>query len=161
MPVRNVGKWLCAAFIAWTTASTVVSCGGSGNGSVFTDGGLGADGSSGGQSDATTGGDGPKLVGDDGGESGTGCTPKTCAELGYNCGQAVTCGTIILDCGGDAGNNYGCPAGEVCGGGGFQRLRHGHRRRRLERRRPELHPEDVPVAGLQLRLRDRRLRQRH
>ena len=118
MPVRNVGKWLCAAFIAWTTASTVVSCGGSGNGSVFTDGGLGADGSSGGQSDATTGGDGPKLVGDDGGESGTGCTPKTCAELGYNCGQAVTCGTIILDCGGDAGNNYGCPAGEVCGGGG-------------------------------------------
>jgi hypothetical protein len=118
MPVRNVGKWLCAAFIAWTTASTVVSCGGSGNGSVFTDGGAGADSSSGGQNDATTGDDGPRLLGDDGGESGAGCTPKTCAELGYNCGQAVTCGSIILDCGGDAGNNYGCPAGEVCGGGG-------------------------------------------
>ena len=117
MPVRNLGKWVCLALIGWMSSNAVVSCGGSGNGSVFDDGGLGGDGtSSGGPTDGTTGGDGPVLVGGDGGDGASGCVPKTCAQLGYDCGQAVSCGTVI-DCGGDAGN-YGCPAGQVCGAGG-------------------------------------------
>lgn len=116
MPVRNVGKWVCVAFITWTAGSAVASCGGAGNGSVFTD--AGADSPGGGPTDSTTGGgDGPTLVGGDGGEGGSGCTPKTCAQLGYNCGQAVSCGQVI-DCGGDAGNNFGCPPGQICGANG-------------------------------------------
>ena len=90
MLVRNVGKWACMLVIAWTGSNAVVSCGGSGNGSVFVDGGTGLD-SSVGPSDASSsssGGDGPSLVGDDGGGNGDGgCNAKTCAQLGYNCGS--------------------------------------------------------------------------
>ena len=40
------------------------------------------------------------------------CTPKTCAELGYNCGaQGDGCGGVIASCG-------TCAAPQVCGGGG-------------------------------------------
>lgn len=41
------------------------------------------------------------------------CTPKTCAQLGYNCGSAGTgCDDgVVLDCG-------TCPEGQTCGGGG-------------------------------------------
>jgi len=115
MPVRSVGKWVCVALIAWTSGSTVASCGGTGAGSVFIDGG--GPGGDGGSTDATTGGDGPSFGGGDGGgDNTTSCVPKTCTELGYDCGQAISCGTII-DCGGDAANK-GCPEGEVCGAGG-------------------------------------------
>ena len=47
------------------------------------------------------------------GDAGTGCTPKTCAGLGYTCGvNADGCGGTI-DCG------AGCPSPAYCGGGGF------------------------------------------
>jgi hypothetical protein len=53
------------------------------------------------------------------------CTPKSCAQQGFNCGLADdTCGNVI-NCGGggagfDAGPDAGagCTAPEVCGGGG-------------------------------------------
>ncbi|HEY8091058.1 MAG TPA: hypothetical protein VIF09_24515, partial [Polyangiaceae bacterium] len=61
MPVRNVGKWVCMLGIAWTSGSAVVSCGSSGNSSVFVDAGSGSDGNSSGGTDGTTGSDGPKL----------------------------------------------------------------------------------------------------
>ncbi len=44
------------------------------------------------------------------GDGGT-CTPKTCADLGVNCGKVLDgCGTLI-DCG-------SCPSGQGCGVGG-------------------------------------------
>jgi hypothetical protein len=41
------------------------------------------------------------------------CAPKTCAQLGYNCGLSGTgCADgVVLDCG-------SCPMGQTCGGGG-------------------------------------------
>jgi hypothetical protein len=42
----------------------------------------------------------------------TSCVPKTCAQLGYNCGMnGDGCGGS-LDCG-------ACPSGQYCGGGGY------------------------------------------
>jgi hypothetical protein len=44
------------------------------------------------------------------------CVPKTCADLGYDCGVGADgCGGTI-QCGSGA-----CPAGEICGGGGFNK----------------------------------------
>ena len=119
MPVRNVGKWACILVIAWAGSNAVVACGGSGNGSVFVDGGTASDDAAIGMGDATSsGGDGPSLVGDDGGGTGdsSACMPKTCAQLGYNCGKAVSCGQVI-DCTG-TGRTGGCTPPESCGGGG-------------------------------------------
>jgi hypothetical protein len=46
------------------------------------------------------------------------CQPKTCADLGYDCGAAGDgCGGL-LQCGTDGGT---CPAPQFCGGGGFDR----------------------------------------
>jgi hypothetical protein len=120
MQVRNVGKWACMLVIAWAGSNAVVACGGSGNSSVFVDGGTASDDSSVGPRDATSsGGDGPSLVGDDGGGNGDsgGCIPKTCAQLGYNCGKAVSCGQVI-DCTGTGSGTGGCTPPESCGGGG-------------------------------------------
>jgi hypothetical protein len=129
MTVRKVTRWLGVALIATTAGCIVASCGGAPDGSIFIDGGVGADSPGGGPSDATTDGhDGPSLLGNDGsGGDGSGCVPKTCTELGYNCGCAVSCGASVNcsggpDCaGGDAGN-YGCPAGEVCGANGNENV---------------------------------------
>ena len=50
-----------------------------------------------------------------GGDGGV-CTPKTCNEVGANCGSALDgCGGIV-SCG--VGANGGCAAGTNCGGGG-------------------------------------------
>ncbi|HEY1692526.1 MAG TPA: hypothetical protein VGG39_10210 [Polyangiaceae bacterium] len=117
MPVRNVGKWVCLAFIACTGSAAVAACGGSGNSSVFVDGGNGADSSSssGGGGDATTRGDGPTLVTGDGGDGSANCTAKTCAQLGFNCGQALQCNnTVVTDCNPGDAANQGCPADQVC-----------------------------------------------
>ncbi len=57
------------------------------------------------------------VTDDSGGDSsfnldGSGCKPKTCTELGVNCGPAADgCGGLIDSCG-------TCPEGEFCGGGG-------------------------------------------
>jgi hypothetical protein len=118
MPVRSVGKWACLLVIAWTGSNAVVSCGGSGDGSVFVDGGGGGMDSSIPTTDGNGGThDGPSLVGDDGGGStDSGCVAKTCAQLGYNCGKALQCGQVIDCTGGNA--NGGCTPPESCGGGG-------------------------------------------
>jgi hypothetical protein len=75
MAVRNVGKWMCVALIAWTSGSAVASCGGTGASSVFVDGGGAGDGGVG-STDATTGHDGPTFGGDDSGDSMTSCVPE-------------------------------------------------------------------------------------
>src|ERR1700728_1187049 len=114
MPLRSVGKWVCVGFIAWTSGSAVAACGGTGNGSVFTDGGGGGGDSSGGVGDATTGDDGPTLVSGDGGD-GSSCTVKTWAQLGFDCGQALQCNnTVITNCNPTDAANEGCPAGQAC-----------------------------------------------
>jgi hypothetical protein len=49
-------------------------------------------------------------------DGGPACAPKTCADLGYNCGVAADgCGNS-LDCGPTT-----CPGVEFCGGGGFDK----------------------------------------
>ena len=48
-------------------------------------------------------------------ENGTGCTPKTCQDLGVECGQAGDgCGNVIT-CTPPGGTNGQCPAGYQCG----------------------------------------------
>jgi hypothetical protein len=65
---------------------------------------------------ATCGGGGvPNTCGTggvtDAGDGGTGCVPKTCAMMGYNCGPVADgCGALV-DCG-------ACPVGSTCGAGG-------------------------------------------
>jgi hypothetical protein len=46
-------------------------------------------------------------------DAGNGCTPKTCAGLGY------TCGVNGDGCGGTINCGAGCPSPTFCGGGGF------------------------------------------
>jgi hypothetical protein len=112
MLVRNVGKWVLITQVCLGTAAVAASCGGSNDASTFVpDGGEG--------NDATAGGDGQMMGHSDssfgGGDSPTGCVPKTCAQLGFNCGKAVTCG-MLINCnanGSDAAPD--CPAGETCG----------------------------------------------
>jgi hypothetical protein len=112
MLVRNVGKWVLVTLVSLGTAAVAASCGGSNPTSNFV-----AD--SGESNDATAGSDGQMMGRSDssfgGGDGPTGCTPKTCAQLGFNCGKAVTCG-MLINCnanGSDAGPD--CPAGQVCG----------------------------------------------
>ncbi|HTQ44248.1 MAG TPA: hypothetical protein VMI75_15920 [Polyangiaceae bacterium] len=115
MLVRNVGKWVLVTLVPLGTAVIAASCGGSNDTSVF-------NGDSGASDDATSsGGDGQmgrsdsSFGGSSGGDGPTGCTPKTCAQLGFNCGKAVTCG-MLINCnanGSDAAAD--CPGGEVCG----------------------------------------------
>ena len=68
---------------------------------------------------AYCGGGGPQKCGGDvnagsDGSAGSTCTPKTCADLGYDCGFGGDgCGNS-LDCGGASA----CAAGQYCGGGG-------------------------------------------
>src|SRR5579884_3500655 len=118
MLARNVGNWVLVTLMAMGTGAVAASCGGGSNSSVFVDGG----GDSGQGNDATSGGSDGSMGrsdssfggGGDGSSSG-GCTPKTCAQLGFNCGKAVTCG-MTINCnanGSDAAPD--CPAGETCG----------------------------------------------
>jgi hypothetical protein len=90
-----------------TCAIVMGACGGSGNGDPLdvpsvnddasVEGGRGGTGL-----DFETGGD----------DGAVGCAPKTCAELGANCGPVADgCGGIIDSCG-------TCTAPESCGGGG-------------------------------------------
>ena len=114
MLARNVGKWVVLAVMTTGTGAVAASCGGSGGNSTFT-GGDDASADTGGSSDATSGNDGQHFNLDGSGDGTTGCTPKTCAQLGFDCGQAVTCGKTI-NCnanGSDAAPD--CPAGQVCG----------------------------------------------
>ena len=103
---RNVGRWISLLVIVWTSACAVISCGGGGGPGTFVP-----------LSDASTGVDGGNQLPDGsllGGEGGTNCHPKTCAQLGYGCGKnSDGCGNVI-DCG-------SCTAPEYCGGGGYSK----------------------------------------
>ncbi|HEY8041274.1 MAG TPA: hypothetical protein VIF15_15815, partial [Polyangiaceae bacterium] len=112
MEIRKVGQWVCMLAIAWGSASAVVSCGSSGDSSVFNGGGP-QDSSTGTNDDSSvTTDDGPSFVNDDGGGDGNGgCVPKTCKDLGFDCGpQGDGCGNVI-QCG-------TCTLPQFCGGGG-------------------------------------------
>jgi len=70
-------------------------------------------GGAGSKVDQTDGDGGPGGPGGQLGDGG-GCQPKTCADMGYNCGQnADGCGNL-LDCG-------TCTAPTFCGAGGFSK----------------------------------------
>ncbi len=65
-------------------------------------------------------GSGTSSSGGDGGngDGGNTCTPKTCMQLGYDCGEAVTCG-MVINCNANGSTTPDCPAGQVCGGNGM------------------------------------------
>jgi len=115
MQVRNVGKWVLVTLVPLGTAVVAASCGGGSDGSVFVPDSGGSDDATSSGSDGQMGRSDSSFGGSSGGDGPTGCTPKTCAQLGFNCGKAVTCG-MLINCnanGSDAAAD--CPAGEVCG----------------------------------------------
>jgi hypothetical protein len=120
MRARMFGKWISIVVIGWTGAGVVASCGSQGESSVFIDGGNGTNDSSTGAGDGTIGtDDGPSLItGNDGGEGGGTCVPKTCQQLGYNCGNAIDNCHNVINCTGAGPGPGGCPAGQGCGNGG-------------------------------------------
>ncbi len=120
MGARKLGKWISVTVIACMGGVTVASCGGSGEGSVFFDGGTGPGDSSVGVHDGTvsTGGDGPTFVNGDGSDGGSTCVGKTCQQLGFNCGKALDNCHNEIDCTGTGPGSGGCPAGQTCGGSG-------------------------------------------
>ncbi len=105
--------------LAWTAsaiavlagvAGAVASCGGDDG----TTGGFPLDGGSGGRDEQgnVIDTDGSVITTPDGGSSA--CSPKTCQQLGFDCGDnADGCGGV-LQCG-------VCNAPDVCGGGGFSK----------------------------------------
>ena len=113
MLTNDMSRGARSVAVAAMLGGAASACG-SANGSKFTDGGSTSDASassSGGGADSSMGSsdDAPNMIniGD-----ASGCTPKTCPGLGFNCGQnSDGCGGV-LDCG-------TCQTGQVCGGGGF------------------------------------------
>jgi hypothetical protein len=118
MLARKVSNWLCVAVVGCLGTAVVASCGSSTPGSNFQPdaSGGGSDGSSGGggKGDATAGKDGGlghQRLGNDSGS----CNAKSCAELGYNCGHAVTCG-VEINCNANGSDGAAdCPSGQTCG----------------------------------------------
>jgi hypothetical protein len=104
----HTSRWLVALSVV-LAGVIAASCGDSGSSAQFTDGDSGLDATG---SGADTGGFG-------GGDSGfNGCTPKSCADRGFDCGpQGDGCGAI-MQCG-------DCPAGLFCGGGGSSKCGNG------------------------------------
>jgi hypothetical protein len=106
------GSWLAVACVVLVgSAGLVAACGSSGDGAVFTEDSGIPDGTS---INPNPGDDsGQVFINDasgDGGPVGT-CVPRTCAQLGANCGpQGDGCGNII-QCG-------SCTSPATCGGGG-------------------------------------------
>jgi hypothetical protein len=119
MFVRTAGRWACIFALVSGTAVVAASCGGAGNASVFNGNG---DGGGDATSSSSSGGSGsgsgsilPEggLTGGGDGSTG-GCTPKTCAQLGYDCGpNSDGCGNVIM-CG-------SCTKPAYCGGGGYSK----------------------------------------
>ena len=102
MRTSDVGRLISMFGLVGLTVITVISCGSSGNNST-TD----VDASS----DAFGG---PGFSRDASGANTNNCVPKSCAQLGYNCGpNADGCGGTV-DCGKCSGN-------EQCGIGGYSK----------------------------------------
>src|ERR1017187_9409252 len=92
MLIRNVGRWLCMVAIAGTGACVVVSCGSGNTPSQFGNGQN--DSGSGDDSTVTPPMDSGGGFIHDGGS--TGCKPKSCAALGYSCGDnSDGCGHVL------------------------------------------------------------------
>ena len=109
MRMRNLGHWIQQFTIAAALGVASISCG-SAVSSKFT-GGATSDASA-----VVPSADGSMSPGPTGSlltiPDASGCTPKTCAELGYDCGMnSDGCGSV-LDCG-------SCAPGQTCGGGGY------------------------------------------
>src|SRR5215472_7195520 len=105
MSIRTFGHWICLLAIVGTGAAAVASCGNSPT-SVFS----GLDGSldQSALPPAAPADAGPPVDLD----AFSGCVPKKCSDLGYNCGMnGDGCGGL-LDCG-------ACPSGQFCGGFGY------------------------------------------
>jgi len=95
----SLAFWACSSSTEGAGSGTDTDAGDSGYDGSAGDGGVTTDGSA--------GDSGLNL-------DGSTCTPQTCADLGYDCGQQSDgCGNII-DCG-------TCTAPEYCGGGGFSK----------------------------------------
>ena len=108
MFIAKLGRWLGAVSVASLTAVVVASCGSGAGGSAFGYGDGGHDSSF---IDDVSVPDSPGLVGREG---STGCTPKTCASEGWQCGEnGDGCGNI-LNCG-------TCDYPAYCGGGGYSK----------------------------------------
>jgi hypothetical protein len=110
MFMHALARWIGPLALASMIGSTAISCGGSG-GSLFTGNGTSdastPNGDDGAPPQGSGDGSSSLLIGDAGG-----CSPKTCQDLGFNCGHnSDGCGGLI-DCG-------GCPTGQTCGAGGF------------------------------------------
>ncbi len=98
-PARAVA---CAFALAWAAG-----CGGGSGEQGALDPGSG----DGGADDASLG-DGGGATFDVGTDGGGACKPRTCEDVGANCGPVADgCGGLTADCG-------TCAAGTVCGGGG-------------------------------------------
>ena len=100
---RTAGRWVSIFALVSGAGLVAVSCGGASNANVFNNEGDGSadatsSSSSGGGSGSGSGGhvpDGGLTGGGDGGTAG--CTPKTCAQLGYDCGPNNDgCGNVIM-----------------------------------------------------------------
>ncbi|MGZ3419958.1 MAG: hypothetical protein ACXVEE_18930 [Polyangiales bacterium] len=84
-----------------------IGCGGSGGDENLNTG----DDETGATDDGSLG-EGGGIDLDGGLDGGEPCKPRTCADVGANCGPVADgCGGLTADCG-------SCPAGQVCGGGG-------------------------------------------
>jgi hypothetical protein len=108
MSIRTFVRWVSVFVVACPAPVVVASCGNSSQ-SLFdasADGSLGFDAPLPPPADNAS----PPVDLD----AFTGCVPKTCPALGYNCGMnGDGCGGL-LDCG-------PCPNGQFCGGSGYSR----------------------------------------
>jgi hypothetical protein len=108
MFVGSLGRSIGLIVIGTVSSGAVASCGSSDSSNFV--GGLEPDASP--SLDSSLGNETGSFV-NDGGGTGT-CTPKTCAQLGYTCGEnSDGCGSV-LKCG-------DCQLPEYCGGGGFSK----------------------------------------
>jgi hypothetical protein len=110
MHMRTLGRWFGPLAIAAMLISTAVACG-AGGGSQFGPGGSSSGSVSSGDDGSTMPSGDASLFGLGDGSTGV-CSPKTCQNLGFNCGaNSDGCGNLI-DCG-------SCPSGQSCGAGGY------------------------------------------
>jgi hypothetical protein len=103
MRMRDAGRLFSIFAVTCLVMVVAASCGGAGNAGP------------GGGDASTYDGPGTFIVQDSSTTTSNTCIPKTCAELGYDCGpNSDGCGDPLMDCG-------TCPTGQMCGVGGFSK----------------------------------------
>ncbi|HTB74731.1 MAG TPA: hypothetical protein VK762_15885, partial [Polyangiaceae bacterium] len=101
--MRDAGRLFSIFAVTCLVMVVAASCGGAGNAGP------------GGGDASTYDGPGTFIVQDSSTTTSNTCIPKTCAELGYDCGpNSDGCGDPLMDCG-------TCPTGQMCGVGGFSK----------------------------------------